>query len=62
MFTTKVLYSGAALYATTTAFAAVWISLALPIQHGRVGPFNYHGLAKRVEKSRMPWKRLARAL
>ncbi|KAK4542636.1 hypothetical protein LTR36_006685 [Oleoguttula mirabilis] len=38
MFSTKILYSGAALYATTTAFAAVWISLALPIQHKTVGP------------------------
>ena len=66
MFTTKAIYSGAALYATTTAFAAVWITLALPIRHNTVGPYNYHGLGKRIErfgeKTRMPWKRLARVL
>lgn len=60
MFASKVLYSGAALYATTTAFAAVWISLALPIQHKTVGPYNYHRLAKRA--ARLPWKRLPKAL
>ncbi|TKA21959.1 hypothetical protein B0A50_08655 [Salinomyces thailandicus] len=44
----KVLYSGSALFATTTAFIPVWISLALPIRHETVGPYNYHRLAKRA--------------
>jgi hypothetical protein len=60
MLSTKVLYSGAALYATTTAFVAVWISLALPIQHNKAGPFNYHRLVKGAR--RIPWRRLPRAL
>ncbi|KAK3071064.1 hypothetical protein LTR53_009324 [Teratosphaeriaceae sp. CCFEE 6253] len=64
MFTTKVLYSGAALYATTTAFCAAWVCYALPAQHNKVGPFNYHrvGKASRRGIERVPWRRLPKAL
>ncbi|RMX97376.1 hypothetical protein D0868_10678 [Hortaea werneckii] len=58
--TNKMLYSGSALFATTTAFIPVWISLALPIRHETVGPYNYHRVAKRA--ARLPWKRLPKAL
>lgn len=60
MLGTKLLYSGAALYASTTAFAAVWISLALPVQHNTVGPYNFHRMLKGAR--RVPWRRLPRAL
>ncbi|KAH9844784.1 hypothetical protein Tdes44962_MAKER01331 [Teratosphaeria destructans] len=60
MFTTKALYQGAAIYGTTTAFCAAWVCFALPVQHGKVGPFNYHRIAKRA--ARLPWRRLPRAL
>lgn len=60
MLSSKVLYSGAALFATTSAFTATWISLALPIQHNKVGPYNYHRVAKAGR--RIPWRRLPKAL
>ncbi|KAK5674460.1 hypothetical protein LTS10_012848 [Elasticomyces elasticus] len=57
MFTTKAmfagpkaLYSGAALYASTTAFAAAWVCYALPATHNKVGPFNYHRVGKASRK------------
>jgi len=64
MFSTQVLYSGAALYATTSAFCAAWVCYALPAQHNRVGPFNYHFLGRRLGKGieRVPWRRLPKVL
>ena len=56
MSRSAILYSGAAAYASVTAFSAVWISLALPIQHNKVGPFNYHKAIKAGR--RVPWRRL----
>ena len=52
----NLLYKGAALYATTTAFAAFWIGLRLPVQNNKAGPFNYHKLLK--QGRRVPWRRL----
>ncbi|KAK4918421.1 hypothetical protein LTR49_013813 [Elasticomyces elasticus] len=46
----KVLYSSAALYASTTAFAAAWVCYALPATHNKVGPFNYHRVGKASRK------------
>lgn len=57
---TKLLYTGAAAYATCTAFAAFWVGLRLPVQHNKAGPFNYHKLIKAGR--RVPWRRLPRAL
>jgi hypothetical protein len=65
MFTpSKVLYSSAALYASTSAFAAAWVCYALPATHNKVGPFNYHRVGKASRKGieRVPWKRLPKAL
>ena len=52
------LYKGACLYASVTAFSATWIALALPVQHGKTGPFNYHRVAKKA--GRIPWRRIPR--
>lgn len=60
MFGTKTLYSAAAIYGTTTAFAAFWVTLALPVQSNKAGPFNYHHLLKAGR--RIPWRRLPRVL
>jgi len=60
MFTTKTLYSGAALYASTSAFMAAWICLALPVRHNTVGPYNYHRVLKAGR--RVPWRRLPKVL
>ena len=49
------LYQSACVYASVTAFSATWVALALPIQHGKVGPFNYHRAIKRG--ARIPWRR-----
>ncbi|KAF7187786.1 15-hydroxyprostaglandin dehydrogenase [NAD(+)] [Pseudocercospora fuligena] len=38
----NLLYKGAALYATTTAFAAFWLTVRQPIQAGKEGPYNVH--------------------
>ena len=50
------LYQSACLYASVTAFSATWVALALPIQHGKAGPFNYHRAIKRG--ARIPWRRI----
>jgi hypothetical protein len=50
------LYQSACVYASVTAFSATWVALALPIQHGKVGPFNYHRAIKRG--ARIPWRRI----
>jgi len=50
------LYQGACLYGSVSAFAATWVALALPIQHNKVGPFNYHRAIK--QGRRVPWRRL----
>lgn len=50
------LYAGAALYASTTALAAAWISLKLPVQSNTVGPYNYHRVLKAGRL--MPWRRI----
>lgn len=44
------------MYASVTAFSATWVALALPIQHGKAGPFNYHRAIKRG--ARIPWRRI----
>lgn len=56
----KLLYTGAAAYATCTAFAAFWVGVRLPVQHNKAGPFNYHKIVKAGR--RVPWRRLPRAL
>merc|ERR1712080_285280 len=50
------LYQSACLYASVTAFSATWIALALPIQHGKAGPFNYHRAIR--QGRRIPWRRI----
>jgi hypothetical protein len=50
------MYQSACLYASVTAFSATWIAVALPIQHGKAGPFNYHRAIKRG--ARIPWRRI----
>ena len=50
------LYQSACVYASVTAFSATWVALALPIQHGKVGPYNYHRAIKRG--ARIPWRRI----
>lgn len=64
MFSTIVspnmLYKGAALYATTTAFAAFWLTLRLPVQAGKEGPYNVHRVVR--QGRRIPWRRLPKAL
>ena len=50
------LYQSACLYASVTAFSATWVAIALPIQHGKAGPFNYHRAIKRG--ARIPWRRI----
>jgi len=60
LLTTKMfgfsLYQSACLYASVTAFSATWIALALPIQHGKAGPFNYHRAIR--QGRRIPWRRI----
>lgn len=56
----KLLYTGAAAYATCTAFAAFWVGLRLPIQSNKTGPYNYHKLIKAGR--RVPWRRLPRVV
>ncbi|WPG98841.1 Hypothetical protein R9X50_00163900 [Acrodontium crateriforme] len=60
MFQSKMLFGAAGLYASATAFTAVWISMALPIQHGKTGPYNVHRVIK--QGRRIPWKRLPKAI
>ncbi len=60
MISSRVLYSGAAIYATTSAFVAGAIAFRLPVQHNTVGPYNYHRLFKAGR--RIPWRRLTRSL
>jgi len=64
MISTKTLFTGSALYATTTAFCAAWVCYALPVQHNKVGPFNYHRAGKITRRfgERVPWRRLPKAL
>jgi hypothetical protein len=50
------LYQSACVYASVTAFSATWVALALPIQHGKAGPFNYHRAIKKG--GRIPWRRI----
>ncbi|KAM0689343.1 hypothetical protein Q7P36_011420 [Cladosporium allicinum] len=50
------LYQSACVYASVTAFSATWVALALPIQHGKVGPFNYHRAIKRDALAASPPK------
>lgn len=50
------MYQSACMYASVTAFSATWVALALPIQHGKAGPFNYHRAIKRG--ARIPWRRI----
>ncbi|KAM0720912.1 hypothetical protein Q7P37_003197 [Cladosporium fusiforme] len=48
------LYQSACMYASVTAFSATWVALALPIQHGKAGPFNYHRAIR--QGRRIPWR------
>ena len=52
----NLLYKGAALYATTTAFVAFWVGLRMPLQNNKAGPYNYHKVLK--QGRRIPWRRL----
>lgn len=56
----NLLYKGAALYATTTAFAAFWLTVRQPIQAGKEGPYNVHRVLR--QGRRIPWRRLPKAL
>jgi hypothetical protein len=58
----KLLYSLSALYATTTAFAAFWIGIRLPLQHDTVGPYRYHRALKWGMGRRGLWRRVPRLL
>jgi hypothetical protein len=54
----QILYSASALYATTTALAALWIGIRLPLQYDTVGPYRYHRALKAWR--RFPWRRMPR--
>lgn len=54
------LFAAATLYGTTTAFAAVWVAIFLPVQAGTVGPYNYHRVIKAGR--RIPWRRLPKVV
>jgi hypothetical protein len=56
MVNTRLLFTGAAAYASATAFTAFWISLKLPLQNNTIGPYNYHRLLKAGR--RVPWRRI----
>ena len=60
MYAKMTLTNMSALYATTSAFAAAWVCLALPVRHNTVGPYNYHAVLKAGR--RIPWKRLPKAI
>jgi len=56
MIGSKVLYSGAAVYATSTALLAAAVTLRIPFQHNTIGPYNYHRVVK--AGARIPWRRI----
>ncbi|GAB7362035.1 hypothetical protein MBLNU230_g2069t1 [Neophaeotheca triangularis] len=56
MTSSQMLYSGAACYASVSAFAAFWLTLRMPVQANTQGPYNYHRAIRAGR--RVPWKRL----
>jgi hypothetical protein len=56
MISSRLLYTSAAVYATTTSLIAGTVTVKLPFQHNTVGPYNYHRLVKAGR--RVPWRRL----